>query len=98
MGDVRRVTRKYDETFIQDALDLLKSSGRTIRGVAKDLGIPEGTLSSWQRRREQEPLVPVERSETPEQEIQRLRKELREAKMEVEILKKATAFFAKENL
>ena len=42
-----RTYKKYDPTFRDDAVSLVRRSGRSIAAVASDLGIPEGTLWAW---------------------------------------------------
>jgi transposase len=69
--------------------------------VGKKLGIPKGTIGNWMAnlKTEGKPSWPGAPSVAElVNEIARLRKELAEAKMEKEILKKATAYFAKESL
>ncbi|OMH22977.1 hypothetical protein BKD30_14990, partial [Tersicoccus phoenicis] len=65
---------------------------------AKEYGIGAETLRNWvnKHRREHAGEEP-ELSEPERQELARLRKEIRELKMEQEFLKKAAAFFAKES-
>jgi transposase len=47
-----RTYKKYDSTFRDDAVSLVRRSGRSIAAVASDLGIPEGTLWAWYYRAE----------------------------------------------
>jgi transposase-like protein len=94
--------RTYTAEFRQEAVRLAreaKRSGKTIREVARGLGMHENTLSLWVRRDDSEHAGSGKNTEglTPEQELEQLRKENRILKMEREILKKAAAFFAKEN-
>jgi transposase len=94
--------RTYTSEFRQEAIALAreaKRSGRTIRQVARELGMHENTLSLWVRDDDSEHAGSGKNTEglTPEQELEQLRKENRILKMEREILKKAAAFFAKEN-
>lgn len=68
---------------------------RSIAQVARDLGINEGTLGNWvakyrkEHPEEEKPLAINERVRLEEQD-----REIRELRMQVEFLKKATAFFA----
>jgi transposase len=70
---------------------------RSIAQVARDLGINGGTLGNWvaayrkAHPQDEEPLAVSERARLREQE-----RELRELRMQVEFLKKATAFFASQ--
>jgi|SRR6185503_3992710 len=102
----RRGARQHrTPEFRAEALKLLESSPeRTVAEVAKELGIPKGTLADWSiraHRRKQAaevdgrgdaPLGEVERAE-----LVRLRAENVRLHLEREILKKATAFFVKES-
>lgn len=90
--------RKFSEEFKVEAVRAVIESSRTIADVAKEYGIGAETLRNWvnKHRREHAGEEP-ELSEPERQELARLRKEIRELKMEQEFLKKAAAFFAKES-
>jgi transposase len=45
----RRLPRRYDETFRQDALALIYRTNRSLPSLAKDLGVPHTTLHNWYR-------------------------------------------------
>jgi transposase len=95
--------RQYTGEFKVEAVRLADSVGA--HEAARRLGIPIATLSNWSRRRRKAPGQesiasapngPVRRSPTDlEAENSRLRKELASARLDVEILRKATAYFAK---
>ena len=95
--------RRYTEEFKVEAVRLADSVGG--HEAARRLGIPIATLSNWSRRRrkapgkesiESAPSGPVRRSPTDlEAENSRLRKELSSARLDVEILRKATGYVAK---
>jgi transposase len=102
----------YTSEFKTDAIALLRTTGRSIPQVAKDLGVSYWSLREWYRRAEMakkpKPAVaalpPPPAEETMEQRLARLerengalRKENESLKMDREILKKAAAFFAKES-
>lgn len=78
-------------------MKLVLETSRPIAQVAKELGINAGTLSNWvqayrrEHAGEEPPLRIDERARLKEQE-----REIRELRMEVEFLKKAAAYFAKE--
>jgi transposase len=75
--------------------------GLSEREAAKRLSMPKGTLSNWVRDAKGGKAVaaPGARSVPElEAEVSKLRKDLAEARMERDILKKATAYFAKESL
>ena len=86
--------RKYPPEFKQDAIKLAEQIG--VGKAADKLDIP---LSCLQRGKCQTNL-PIEKSQDVlklQREVKRLKKELAEKKAIVEILKKATAFFSREN-
>lgn len=89
--------RQYTDEFRAEAVALCLSGGLSSRQVADDLGVKYQTLCHWvQKARREQPgaggLAPTER-----EELNRLRKENVRLRMERDILKKATAFFASEN-
>ena len=90
-------TRKFPPEFRREAVELYRSSDRSLEQVAKELGIGPSTLQRWhtklgQQAEKDDVLQPNERAE-----LKRLRRENRRLKEEREILKKATAFFANES-
>ena len=90
--------RRFTQEFRDEAVRLAETSGRTRREVAEDLGIGLSTLRHWlDRRREHEiDHPPRDRQEDVTAELQRLRRENEILRQERDILKRATAFFAKE--
>ena len=92
----------YTAEFKLEAVHLTRQPERTIAQVADDLGIGRSTLTAWlrQHRKQGERAFPGHGRPalTPEEaEIQRLKRELEITRQERDILKKATAFFAKES-
>jgi transposase len=89
--------RSFSEEFKAEAVRAVVESSRMVSTVAKELGIGSETLRTWvnKYRREHAGEEPV-LSESERVELARLRKEVREMKMEREFLGKAAAFFAKE--
>ena len=90
---------KYTLEFKLEAVRLVKS-GQAAAVTAKVLGIPKQTLENWVRLGEKGQLKGAgDKPVSAEQmELARLRAELARVKMERDILKKATAYFAKESL
>jgi transposase len=90
---------KYPAEFREAAVEMVRTSGKAIAEVARDLGVNEGTLGNWvavdRRRRGDQP--PEKVSETERAELVRLRRENAQLRMEREILKKAAAFFVTES-
>lgn len=88
----------YTVEFEQEAIRKVEAEGKSPSRVARDLGIAEQTLSNW-RKAVKAGMLAAGKPVTPEQmEVSRLKAENACLKMEVEILKKATAYFAKESL
>ena len=96
MGKQRR---KFSLEFKQEAVKLVKEGGVKISQAAQDLDIHETSLRRWiQQYDTDHGEGPAGSFTTKEkEELRRLRREVRTLRMEREILKKATAFFAKEN-
>lgn len=91
--------RKYSKEFKLDAISLVAEQGYTCAEAARSLDINANLLSRWIREASEnkETAFRGNGKLTEEQlEIRRLREENRRLKLEKEILKKATAFFAKE--
>ena len=89
---------RFPKEFQDEAVRLALTSGRSRREVAQDLGVGLSTLRyRIDRRRESEiDHPPEERQEDMAAELKRLRRENEILRQEREILKRATAFFAKE--
>ncbi len=90
--------RRYDKAFKSQAIELAAQPGMTVPKVAADLGIPVNALYRWKKELKENGADAfrghgVRTAE--EAELFRLRKENAELKMYVDILKKATAFFAR---
>ena len=95
-----RKRRLFTEEFKQDAVRLVVNEGYTFPAAAKAVGVGEQSLRKWHARLAPPPVPCGEDASQDElrEEIKRLRRELRRAELEREILKKATAYFAKESL
>ncbi len=90
---------KYTTEFRLEAVRLVKG-GQAAAVTAKILGIPKQTLENWVRRSDKGLLISAaDKPVSAEQmELARLRAQLARVTMERDILKKATAYFAKESL
>ena len=88
---------RYSEEFRREAVRLAES-GKPLKQVARDLGVDAATLRSWRRRFAREAPGNRRGATIPllEEENRRLRRENARLLEEREILKKATAFFAKD--
>lgn len=91
--------RTYDREYKLAAVKKVVEQGLSFAEVARDLNINDGLLRNWKRAFEADGTLAAEVSQDPsvEAELKRLREENRQLKMERDILKKATAFFAKES-
>ena len=93
--------RRFTTEFKDEAVRRLNADPRSGREVARDLGVQQSMLYRWQRELRGGPKAVGSVSEalslTEKEELARLRKENERLRMEREILKKATAFFAKES-
>jgi len=90
--------RKYDQEFKSQAVQLTTEPGMTVPKVAGDLGIPINALYRWKKELAENGKDAFRghgNRTAAEAELHRLRRENAELKMYVDILKKATAFFAK---
>jgi len=91
--------RRYSEEFKQDAVRLVVREEYSFQAAAKAVGVSDQTLRHWHARLAPQPAECGAAATVEElrEEIKRLRRELRRAELEREILKKATAYFAKES-
>jgi len=96
----KRKRRRFTPEFKAETVRLVREGSRSIGEVARDLDLTDSALMEWVKRaqidageRGGEGLTTKER-----EELRKLRRENRQLRMEREILKKATAFFAKESL
>lgn len=90
-----KIRRTYEPQFKQDALNLAEKIGPT--KTSQQLNIPLSCLQRWKSQKN----IPVEKSKDIlllQKEVKKLKKQLLEEKAIVEMLKKTTAFFSKENL
>ena len=95
----RRARRRFTDEFKAGVVRLVLDEGKTAGAVARDLDLTETSVRVWvaqaladRTKGKSGGLTTVER-----EELARLRKENRELRLERDVLKKAAAFFAKEN-
>ena len=92
--------RRFDRAFKLEAVKLVRERGVSAAQAARDLDVHENLLRKWVKEFAADPqhAFPGQGVMKPEQqEIERLRREVVRLKAERDILKKATAFFAKES-
>jgi len=94
MTKQKRTRRRFTAEFKAETVELVKQSDRTMADLAMELGISAKSIGEWVRLSEESG---DSISEDERIELRRLRKEVRELRMEKEILAKATAYFAKES-
>ena len=100
LSEVSPRRRRFSEEFKRDAVRLVVEEGYTLKAAASAVGVSDQTLRAWHAKFVPPP-EPCGENATLEElraENERLRKQLRRAELEREILKKATAYFAKESL
>ena len=91
--------RPHPPEFRRRAVELARLGDKPVAEIAGDLGISDSCLRNWMKQadldegRRNDGLSSAERDE-----LVKLRRELRVAKLEVEILKRAAAYFAQENV
>jgi transposase-like protein len=95
----KRKRRAFTPEFKAETVRLIRESGKSIGAVARELDLTETAVRDWVRRAEVDAGRGRPGALTTEEreELARLRREVRTLRMERDILKKATAFFAKEN-
>ena len=91
----KRAYKQYSKEFKEEAVALVRDQGYSVPEAAKSLGINVNLLYKWKVKLEAE-LEGKTLGEDEREELKRLRKEVKALRMEKEILKKASAFFAKE--
>ena len=94
----RRTRRSFTDDYKTGAVRLVLDEGKTVASAARDLGLTESSLRNWveqaraDRTKGKTGLTTAER-----EELARLRKDVRELRMERDVLKKAAAFFARDH-
>jgi transposase len=95
----KRKRRAFTKEFKAQTVRLVRDSGKSIGAVARELDLGETVLRTWVRQADVDAGRgrPGALTTDEREELTRLRREVRTLRMEREILKKAAAFFAKEN-
>lgn len=91
--------RSYTESFKKEMAELVETSRKSISQLSRETSIAENNLRKWHKRYIVESkVVPAESEMSTKElvdEVRRLRRTLSERTQEVELLKKATAYFAR---
>jgi transposase len=95
----KRKRRAFTAAYKAEVVELIRASGKSIGAVTKDLGLTETAVRAWVRQAEIDgsggaggALTSAERTELTD-----LRRRVKTLEMERDVLKKATAFFARES-
>ncbi len=95
---------KYTKEFRNETVELILNSDKSAMQIAKDLGINNKTIYNWIKvyKKENNMITPINEPKSRQQdllkELKQLKVENKLLKQERDILKKATAYFAKETL
>lgn len=90
--------RKFTPEYRFEAVKLVLESSRPIAKVARELGINEGTLGNWVNSYRREHPASEELNLPERARLRELERENRELRLQADFLKKAAAFFAREQL
>ncbi|MFE3281465.1 transposase [Nocardia sp. NPDC059239] len=90
--------RKFDREFREGAVRIVRETGRPAAEVARELGINEGTLTTWvaRDRAARDSGGDGKLSESEREELLRLRRENAELAMERDVLKRSVVLWVKE--
>ena len=94
----RRKRRKFSDEYKAEVVELCRTSGKSVGELARELDLTETAVRDWVKKADAKQSNPdAETDRDLEAELRTARKRIKELEMEREILKKAAAFFAKEN-
>lgn len=96
----RRERRTFNDEYKQQVLELVRAGDKSVSQICRDLDLTESSVRNWIKSDQNSNGIMSQNSlsETDQQELERLRSENKRLKTERDILKKATAFFAKDSL
>lgn len=92
----KRPRRSFSKQTKKEAVDLVRSSGLSVAQVARDMDLTQSALRKWVKQAEIDDGTAAGLTTDERAEMARLRAENRVLREERDILKRATAFFAKE--
>ena len=97
--ETKRVRRVHTREFKAETVELVRSGGRKVSQVARELGLADSLVRGWVTQAEVDAgRGPAGALPTAEkEELSHLRREVKVLRMEREILKRAATFFAKES-
>lgn len=88
--------RKYPPEFKRDVVMVARRRDASMEQVAKDFGVSASSLKRWMQQADVDDGVVEGQTTTEQQEVVQLRRENRRLQQEVEVLRRATAYFAKD--
>jgi transposase len=88
--------QRFSDDFRQEAVRLVRETDRSLKELSTELGVSITSLRNWLRTIPVGKPTPAGRVLSLEEQVRQLKKENERLREEREILKKATAFFAKE--
>ena len=90
----------YTPEFRSEAVALVRTSGKSVAAIARDLGVSDASLHAWVHQADVEAGRgrPGELTSAEREELRRLRRAVKVLQQERDLLKKAAAFFARETL
>lgn len=93
----QRERRYFSPEFKAETIELIRSSGKSIPEVCRELDLTETTVRNWVRQAKVDAGETDGVSSDEREELRRLRAENKTLRMERDLLKKAAAFFAKDS-
>lgn len=97
MGEKKK-QNSYTKEFKEEVLGMIEQQGRSVPSVCKDLGLNENTVYTWMQKKKEHgsnAFVGTGNLRPEAAELKKYKQRIKDLEEEVEILKKATAFFAK---
>ncbi len=92
----RRERRKFSDEYKAEVVALVRSSGKSIGEISRDLDLTETAVREWMQRADADGGKSKALTSAEREELSRLRRQVRVLEEERSILKKAATFFAKE--
>ena len=95
---MKKRKREYPDEFKEQAINLLRTTDRSASDIERELGITQGLLSRWNRKKAAASIAPrakrpLQGDESMAEQIRQLEQENARLRQEKEILKKAVAIF-----
>ncbi len=88
--------RRYDRDFREGAVRLVRETGRSARQVARDLGVPAGTVANWMNQDRMSRGEKLDPTKVDVERLRQLERENAELRMERDVLKRSVVLWVKE--